>query len=150
MIDLFGHLPDAEGGSLLYRFRVGRFTVVWHDSSGPLVDEAPDVLDVLRGLRPVDIQVGAIQGFNQVTNGMRDPRTYIEALSPRIFVPAHHDDWAAGITTRGDKYREPLNAELERLPANSRPHVRFISDPADYVRPRVLRFRVKPPRQAQR
>lgn len=142
MLHLVGHLPDAEGGSLVYRFAVGRFSLVWHDSSGPLVDEAPGVLDKLRTLRPVDLQVGSIQGFNQLTDGMRDPRTYVEALRPRVFVPAHHDDWAAGITTRGERYRPYLHDELALIPEAVRPRVRFISDPQDYVDPRAVRFRL--------
>jgi L-ascorbate metabolism protein UlaG (beta-lactamase superfamily) len=145
MLHIFGHLPDAEGGSVLYRFRVGDFTLAWNDSSGPLVDRAPRVLDRLHDLGPVDVQIGAIQGFNQYTNGMRDPRTYIEALRPVLFVPAHHDDWAIpGVTARGDAYRPYLDAELERIPPQRRPAVDFISDPIDYLRPAALRFRIDP------
>jgi len=73
MRHLFGHLPDDEGGALVYRFRVGKFTLAWHDSSGPLIDRSPETLAALRRLGSVDVQVGAIQGFNQITNGMRDP-----------------------------------------------------------------------------
>jgi hypothetical protein len=145
MLHIFGHLPDAEGGSVLYRFRVGDFTLAWNDSSGPLVDRAPDALDRLRDLGPVDVHVGAIQGFNQYTNGMRDPRTYIEALRPQTFVPSHHDDWAIpGITSRGAAYRPYLDRELERIPAGRRPAVHFITDPADYLRPAAVRFRIDP------
>jgi L-ascorbate metabolism protein UlaG (beta-lactamase superfamily) len=146
MLHAFGHLPDAEGGSVLYRFRVGDFTLAWNDSSGPLVDRAPGVVGRLRDLGPVDVQVGAIQSFNQYTNGMRDPRTYIEALRPRLFVPSHHDDWALpGITSRGAEYRPYLDAELELIPAAHRPAVDFISDPTDYLRPAALRYRVELP-----
>ena len=137
---LVGHAPDSEGGSVLYRFRTGGLSLVWHDTSGPLSDDAPGAFDALRALRPVDVEVGAIQGFNQITNGMRDPRQYIEALAPRTFVPTHHDDWLAGITTKGSAYREPFFTELGRMPAERRPDVRFISDPADYVRPEALTF----------
>ncbi|HEX6116826.1 MAG TPA: hypothetical protein VFY99_06970 [Solirubrobacterales bacterium] len=52
-------------------------------------------------MRPVDLQIGAIQGMNQLSDGMRDPRNYIAALAAATFVPAHHDGWAAGITARG-------------------------------------------------
>ena len=142
MLHLFGHLPDAEGGTVLYRFKLDGFSLVWHNSSGPLVQEAPGVLGDLRALRPVDVQVGAIQGFNQLTNGMRDPRTYIEALRPEVFVPAHHDDWAAGITTRGERYQPYLHDELELIPEAQRPRVKFIRDPQDYVDPRAVRFRL--------
>jgi hypothetical protein len=140
---LVEHAPDAEAGTVLYRFAAGDLSLVWHDSAGPLLEDAPEALGALERLRPVDVQVGAIQGFNQITNGLRDPRAYIEALRPGLFVPAHHDDWAAGITTKGAAYRAPLDAELAKIPAAHRPPVRFLSDPADYVRPDVLTFPVK-------
>jgi len=145
MLHLVGHLPDAEAGTVLYRFRVGDFSLVWNDSAGPLIENAPGALDRLRELRPVDVQIGAIQSFNQFTNGMRDIRAYIEAIGAPLFVPSHHDDWAAGITTKGENYRAPLDAELMRIPPERRPQVRFISDPADYVRPEALTFAVKLP-----
>ena len=89
------------------------------------------------------MHVGAIQGFNQITNGMRDARLYIEAFGAPLFVPTHHDDWAVGITTKGENYRAPLAQELARIPAERRPQVRFIADPTDYVRPEVLTFPVR-------
>jgi hypothetical protein len=143
MAQLVEHAPDSEAGTVLYRFRVGDLSLLWNDSAGPLADDAPGVFDVFRALRPIDVQVGAIQGFNQITNGMRDPRMYIEAFAPKLLVPTHHDDWAAGITTKGENYRAPLDQELTRIPPERRPQVRFITDPADYVRPDVLTFDVK-------
>ena len=143
MAQLVEHAPDSEAGTVLYRFRVGDLSLLWNDSAGPLADEAPQVFDTFRSLRPIDIHVGAIQGFNQITNGMRDPRMYIEALGAPLLVPTHHDDWAAGITTKGENYRAPLDQELARIPPERRPQVRFITDPADYVRPEVLTFDVR-------
>jgi L-ascorbate metabolism protein UlaG (beta-lactamase superfamily) len=134
------HAPDAEGGSVLYRFKPGGTTFLWHDTSGPLVDEAPKTFDAFRALRPIDVEIGAIQGFNQITNGMRDPRLYVEAFAPRLFVPTHHENWLPGITTTGDYYEAPWREELQRMPAEQRPEVRFINDPRDYVNPPVLTF----------
>ncbi len=137
------HLADPEGGAMLYRFATGRFSLVWHDSVGPLVDRAPALLGVLRRLRPVDVHVGAIQGFNMFTNGLRDPRTYVEALRPATFVPNHHDDWYAGtLTMPATRYEQPLRRQLARIPASARPRLRFLVDPRDYVRPERLTFRV--------
>ncbi len=143
MAQLVEHAPDSEAGTVLYRFRVGGLSLLWHDSAGPLADEAPQTFDTFRALRPIDVEVGAIQGFNQITNGMRDPRMYIEAFAPKLFVPTHHDDWAAGITTKGEAYRAPFDQELQRIPPEQRPQVRFITDPGDYVRPEVLTFGLK-------
>jgi hypothetical protein len=152
MAQLVEHAPDAEAGTVLYRFEVGDLAFVWNDSAGPLLDDAPKAFDALKALRPLDLHVGAIQGFNQISNGMRDARLYIEALGAPLFVPTHHDDWAVGITTKGENYRAPLDQELSRIPADRRPQVRFIADPTDYVRPEVLTFPVKldPPRLTRR
>jgi hypothetical protein len=141
--DTASHLPDEEGGCLLYQLRMPGFRLAWNDSAGPLKDEAPEVLDVLRGLPRSDVHVGTIQGFNQPVNGMRDPRMYIEALRSSVFVPCHHDDWGApGVTTNGGHYRAPLRAELKRMPARRRPRVLFLTDPKDYIRPGRLSFHV--------
>jgi L-ascorbate metabolism protein UlaG (beta-lactamase superfamily) len=137
---LVEHAPDAEGGSVLYRFRAGGRSFVWHDTSGPLKENAPETFDAFRALRPVDVELGAIQGFNQLTNGMRDPRMYIEAFAPKLFVPTHHDDWLPGITTTADGYEDAFYGELGRMPAEQRPTVRFIRDPDDYLRPQSLSF----------
>jgi len=137
---LLTHLPDGENGTLLYRFQIGDFSLVWHDSSGPLKQLQPSLLTQFESLRPVDVELGAIMGFNQVTNGFADPRTYTEALQPKIFVPTHHDDWAPGVTTRGENYQSVIQAELNKIPAEHRPSMRFIGDPQDYVRPEVLTF----------
>ncbi|RDI49324.1 MBL fold metallo-hydrolase [Nocardia mexicana] len=139
---LLTHLADPEGGTLLYQFRTGTFTLTWHDSSGPLLDKAPGVLDVLRDLPASDLHLGAIQGFNQYTNGLRDPRSYIEALRPRVFAPSHHDNWLPLMTSRGTVYREPLEAELARIPEDRCPELRMLTDRADYLAPARLTFTV--------
>ncbi len=139
-----GHLARnllaPEGGVLLYQFRLGDFVLTWHDSSGPLLDKAPRVLDVLRTLPASDVHIGAVQGHNQFTNGLRDPRSYIEALRPRVFVPNHHDNWLPLITARGEAFRTPLHEELARLPESRRPEVRMQLDRDDYLAPGRLAF----------
>jgi hypothetical protein len=134
------HLPDREGGTLLYQFRSAGFTLTWHDSSGPLAERAPHVLDVLRTLPASDLHIGAIQGFNQFRNGLRDPRRYIEALRPAVFAPAHHDNWLPVMTSRAESYRAALTAELARIPAERRPELRMLVDRADYLSPARLTF----------
>ncbi|WP_280446863.1 MBL fold metallo-hydrolase [Nocardia brasiliensis] len=131
---------DEEGGSLFYQFRVPGFALVWHDSTGPLTEHAPHVYDLFASLPPTDLHIGAIQGFNQFNNGLRDPRRYIEALAPRVFVPAHHDNWLPGVTAGAATYDPPLLAELARIPAAARPELRSLHDPADYIRPELLTF----------
>lgn len=142
-VHLATHLGDAEAGTLLYRFEVGDFAFVWHDSSGPLKERAPGVLDVLAALPEVDVELGAIMGFNQITNGMRDPRMYVEAIGAKVYVPTHHDNWAPGITGRGEDYEPIIEEELAKIPPEDRPILRFIGDPQDYVRPEVLTFDIE-------
>lgn len=133
-------LFDAHGGVLLYQFRTRGFTLTWHDSSGPLAEDGPQVLRALRELPGTDLHLGAIQGFNQATNGLRDPRHYIEALRPRVFVPGHHDNWGPLFTSRAASYEAPLRAELARIDPARRPELRFLGDPVDYIRPDRLTF----------
>ncbi|NKY30605.1 MBL fold metallo-hydrolase [Nocardia gamkensis] len=133
-------LRDAEGGVLLYQFRVPGLCLVWHDSTGPLTERAPHVFDVLAALPATDVQIGAVQGYNQISNGLRDPRTYVEALSPGLFVPSHHDNWLPGLTASAATYDAPLRAELDKIPAARRPELRALHDPADYIRPQRLTF----------
>ncbi|MEU6581191.1 MBL fold metallo-hydrolase [Nocardia sp. NPDC046763] len=143
-----GHLARnllaPEGGVLLYQFRLGDFALTWHDSSGPLLDKAPHVLDVLRTLPASDVHIGAVQGYNQFTNGLRDPRSYIEALRPKVFVPNHHDNWLPLITARGEAFRTPLHEEVARMAEGERPEVRMLLDRDDYLAPGRLAFDLAP------
>lgn len=127
-----------EGGAVLYQFRMGDFSLVWHDSSGPLKERAPQVFDVLRDLPRTDVQVGAVLGFNQPTNGLRDPAMYVDAIDPAVFIPNHHDF----VTEYGsaDEYEPAMRAELARFGAD--PELRWLFDPYDYVRPNLLSFRI--------
>lgn len=140
---LFGTDGD-EGGTVLYQLRVRDFTLTWHDSSGPLKENAPEVFDVLAGLPATDVQVGAILGFNQPFNGLRDPAMYIDAIDPTVFVPNHHDF----VTEYGsaDDYEPALRATLEAYDAD--PEIRFLYDPYDYVRPNLLSYRLDDARWA--
>ena len=140
MRHLGSHLTDSEGGTLLYQFRGGSTSITWHDSSGPIPESAPGLEEDLRGLPATTVQVGAVQGFNQYTNGLRDPRMYMGALRPRVFVPTHHDNWMPLITTHGSAYERPLATEIARLPPASRPELRFLRDPQDYLNPARLTF----------
>ncbi|MGW0041472.1 MBL fold metallo-hydrolase [Rhodococcus sp. NPDC003348] len=135
---LGAHLGDAEGGSLLYQFEIGDFVLTWHDSSGPILTDAPHVLDILRELPASSVQIGSIQGYNQYTNGLSDPLDYIRALRPSIFVPTHHDNWLAPVSAPAAAYEPRLRQALESLP--NPPELRLLVDPADYLKPSLLTF----------
>lgn len=137
------HLGDQEGGALLYQFRLGRFRMLWNDTCGPIREAAAaPVRTWLRDRRGVDVQVGAVQGFGQFTNGLRDPIDYLKALRPRVLVPTHHDNWAPPITSPGGTYETPLKEAIAALPRARQPELRMIRDPDDYVRPSRLTFKV--------
>lgn len=140
--DVLGQTLDGdEGGTVLYQFRVGAFSFTWHDSSGPLKERAPEVFDVLRALPPTDVQAGAVLGFNMMTNGLRDPAMYVDAIDPNLFIPLHHDF----VTEYGsaDDYEEPMRRELASY--GPVPELRWLVDPHDYVRPELMTFHVTDP-----
>jgi hypothetical protein len=144
---VIGGLDPAgdENGTLLYRFEVRGFSLVWHDSSGPLRERAPHVFDVLRALPATDVQVGAVLGFNEPTNGVRDPVDYVATLRPKLFLPNHHDfvsEYGAGRSFEGAVRRELAR----RGPVAT--EIRWMSDPFDYLRPELATFDVASPRWA--
>lgn len=129
-----------EGATLLYQFRVGRFSLTWHDSVGPLRELAPHVLDLLSKLPPTDVELGSTLGFNDPTNGQRDPVDYLVRLKPKVFFPLHHDFIAEYGVSRGLEgvFRREL-AKRDPVPTE----VRWLYDPYDYLRPSLLSFDVE-------
>ncbi len=139
---LAASLKDEEGGTLLYRFTVGDFSLVWNDSAGPLEAEEPKLEEVFRGLGDTDVQAGAIMGYNQYTNGLQDPIAYIESFKPKVFIPTHHDNWAPPITSDASIYEEPLKREIAHLPDELRPELSFIRNPDDYLNPSRMTYQI--------
>ncbi len=137
----FGTEGD-EGGTILYQFRIGSFSLLYHDSTGPLKEQAPQVFDALRALPNTDVELGAILGFNQITNGLRDPAMYAAAIDAQVYVPQHHDF----VTEYGsaDDFEPILIAEFEDYGAD--PELRFLYDPFDYGRPSLLQYDIDAPR----
>lgn len=128
-----------EGGDILYQFRISHFALTWHDTAGPMKDDMPHVYDVFRTLPQTDVESGAVVGFNMITNGLRDHAMYIDAVNPKVFVPNHQDfvfEYGAG-----DWILPALERELQAYAA--RPEIRWLSDPADYLKPNYLRFRTR-------
>ena len=136
-----------EGSSLLYQFRIGRFALVWNDSSGPLRERAPNVFDVMRKLPPTDVHVNAVLGFNNPTNGVRDPVDYVEAIRPKVMYPNHHDFVAE--YGAGDDFEQYMYREMARYPGLAEStELRWMRDPHDYLRPNLMRFDVDDARWA--
>jgi hypothetical protein len=137
-----------EGSSLLYQFRIGRFSLVWNDSSGPLRERAPQVFDVMRGLPATDVQFNAVLGFNNPTNGARDPVDYINAIRPKVMYPNHHDFVAE--YGAGDGFEQYMYREMARHEGlTEATELRWLRDPYDYLRPGLTTFDVGDPRWAR-
>lgn len=132
-------LTLEQGGTWAYHFKLGDFTMLWHDSTGPIVASDPDgaavqaALDSFPGC--VDVQLGAIVGFDQPISGLRDPRLYVEHAHPRVFLPNHHDAWAPVVGGGAAAYKSEWQREMDSL--ENPPLVDYLTDPVDYMAPRV-------------
>ncbi|HWH45785.1 MAG TPA: MBL fold metallo-hydrolase [Thermoleophilaceae bacterium] len=137
-----GTLGDAEGGTRMYHFRDGAFTLLLGDSAGPIFDHprVGEALDRLPGC--VDVMANAILGFDQPVSGLQDPVLYVAAAHPKVFVPTHADAWAPALSAGQAAYHERLTRDLGRL--ESPPELDHLLDPGDYLRERA--YRVDDPR----
>lgn len=129
------HAADAPNGTLAFLFTFGDLTLLWHDSA-----LQPGGARSLRdqGRLAVPRRCGRpdrghwLGEFNQFTNGLKDAGDYIEAATPKVFIPTHHDNFLPPLTTEGRAYFAPLVAELGRIPPSVRPELCFITDPESY------------------
>ncbi len=127
--------PDEEGAaSLMFRFDVGRFSMVWNDTAGAARERGPKLLARLRRAAPADVQFGATLGLGVGEQGMRDAADYAEALRVRRFYPLHQDLLRDPATSRG--FVAQARAEFERRGLGSA--FRSLRDPDDYLRPIVF------------
>ncbi|WP_020649973.1 MBL fold metallo-hydrolase [Solimonas variicoloris] len=141
-----GGVGEPTGGTWAYQLRVGDFSLLWHDSAGPIGDDAPDGPALRAALAQlpdcVDVQLGAIVGFGTLTSGLRDSLLYVAAAHPQVFLPNHHDAWAPVLGGGAAAYERPWRAALATL--DDPPELDYLRDPEDYLRPRT--FRVDDPR----
>ena len=130
-------LDDQQGGTWMYHFTVGGFTLLLGDSAGPIW-ESEDVrraLDAFPGC--VDVMANAILGFDQPVSGLRDPRLYVENAHPRVFLPTHGDAWAPVLSAGQAQYVDEWDAQMAEL--EHPPKVDFLLDPEDYLAERAYR-----------
>jgi hypothetical protein len=132
-------LDDPQGGTWAYHLRLRDFSLLWHDSAGPInlpQDYAAEVQSALdRFPDCVDVHVGAIVGFNQPLNGLRDPRLYVEHSHPKVSLPSHHDAWAPVVGGGAASYEAQWRAEIATL--EHPPELDYLRDPQDYLVARV-------------
>src|SRR4051812_15644691 len=127
-----------EGGSLLWQFSVGAFTLTWNDTSGPLWVDHPDVYPLFRHrLWPTSVQANAILGFDAPLNGWLDPALYVKELQPKVMVPLHHDLVYTYDTSRGFEQQFKAQEDAVGIPAAQQPRLDWLTDPEDYLRPLV-------------
>lgn len=124
-----------EGGAWLYHLRDGDFTLLWGNSAGPIftTPEVTAALDSFPGC--VDVMSNAILGFDQLVSGLQDPRLYVAAAHPSVFLPQHGDAWSPVISAGQAQYVDLLTAEFAQL--ENPPEVDFLMDPEDYLDTRV-------------
>jgi hypothetical protein len=142
---LVRHLPDARGGNVLYQFRIGDFAITWHDTTGKIKEDAPQVVEVLKSLPQTDVHFGAILAFGQVTNCFRSLATYIEALSAKVFAATHHDNFTFFLGANAKDLEPLVREELARIPRKDRPRLLYTYDPDDYLNPKPFTFDPRAP-----
>src|SRR3954447_8785343 len=128
-----------EGGSLLWQFSVGDFTLTWNDTSGPLWADHADVYQLFRHrLWPTSVEANAILGFDAPLNGWLDPALYVKELQPKVMVPLHHDLVFTYGTSRSFPPQFEQQEEYVGIPAAERPRLDWVTDPDDYLKPLVF------------
>lgn len=146
----------GAGGSvsMLYHFTIGNFSLLWHDTAGPLKDFQPHILPLLAALPKVDVQLGSMVTLGERNpvgrlNGMRDIGMYIQQVKPKIFYGNHSDNFNIGASLY---YFQGLERTLDILgvPAGARPETPGFHDPYDYLRPGLATFEWKSKRWDER
>ena len=137
---LLSHLPDGRGGNLLYQFRIGDFALAWHDTTGKIIDDAPQAFNAIKALPPTDIHFGAILAFGQVTNCMRSLRMYIDALHAKVFAATHHDNFTYFLGANAKDLEPIVRDELASIPRKDRPELLYSYDRKDYINPDLFTF----------
>jgi hypothetical protein len=120
--------------SLMFRFKLGKFSLFWNDSAGPLREAAPDLLAQLQNSPPADVEFGATFGLGVNEQGMRDPADYAEALRVKAFYALHQDLPRSPAASAG--FLDQAASEFATRGIGS--VLRPLQDPADYLQPRVF------------
>jgi hypothetical protein len=148
----FGTLPGSPGGpiSLFYQFIVRRgpnFSFVWHNTTGPLKEGAGSdpglpspaigahLFQIMESLPQTSIEMGSIVSLGFATNGVRDAILYQQHLRPLIYVPLHMTDVA--VPSSSLEFKKSYLETLDTAQIPSRPEIRWMVDPNDFLRPVV-------------
>jgi hypothetical protein len=130
--------------NIFYQFTLqgSDFSFIWHDTAGPLVGLAPNVLDILRALPKADVELGSVVSTGETTNGVRDNGMYIQAIKPKIAYGGHTDNFNIGASMF---YQQALVKQFDvfNIPVGERPEIRGFHDPYHYLRPGLATFDYK-------
>lgn len=153
--DLFPPLPApavntttqaGAGGtvSMFYQFTVGNFSLIWHDTAGPIKDFQPHIIPLLGGLPKADVELGSMVSLGETVNGVRDIAMYIQQIKPKLYYGNHSDNFNIGASMY---YFRALERQFEIIGmTRTRPQMPGFHDPYDYLRPGLATFDWKSPR----
>jgi hypothetical protein len=140
MQNLLEHLPDARGGNVLYQFRIGEFSLTWHDTTGKIAEDAPLALKAIKALPETDVHSGSVLAFGQVTNCFRSLRMYLDALAPKVYAANHHDNFTYFLGANAKDLEPYVREELARIPKKDRPELLYSYDRKDYLNYKLFTF----------
>ena len=147
--------PIVHGGcggicgltSIMYQFTVGhgehKFTFLWHNTTGPYKEKAPQIFDIARKLPKTDVELGAIFSIGWTTNYERDAVLFTRALQPKVYVPTHHDLLFLKTTAPYWKAAYYRQLKIIGVPEAEQPLVRWLYDPEAYLNSSMLTFDIK-------
>lgn len=150
---LFPNLPPATpdtrtvagaGGaiSMLYHITVGKFSLLWHDTAGPIRAFQPHLETMLANLPKVDVELGSVVSLGETVTGVYDIGVYIQQVKPKIFYANHTDNFNPGASIY---YQRALLKQFDifGIPPALRPEIPGFHDPYDYLRPGLATFQWK-------
>lgn len=155
--DLYPALPPpavdtrTTGGvggaiSMFYQltFKNSDFSVIWHDTNGPIKEFAPQIIPILRNLPKADVEIGSLVSIGETVNGVRDIAMYIQLVKPKYFYGGHSDNFNIGASPY---YHRALQRQFEifNIPADERPVIPGFHDPYDYLRPGLATYSLNDP-----
>ena len=131
----------GAGGSvsMLYHFTIGDFSLLWHDTAGPIKDFQPHLIAKLAELPKVDVELGSVVSLGEAVNGVRDIAMYIQLIKPKIFYGLHTDNFNIGASPY---YFRAIERQFDifGIPKADRPSIPGLHDPYDYLRPGLATF----------
>jgi hypothetical protein len=132
--------------SMFYQlqFAGSNFSVIWHDTNGPIKDFAPQIIPMLEALPKADVELGSLVSTGETINGVRDIAMYIQLIKPKYFYGGHSDNFNIGAS---QYYHRALQRQFDifGIPVDDRPQVVGFHDPYDYLRPGLATYSLNDP-----